>query len=142
MYFKKTVLLLGSALVLLMALACPTSKNGTLPIGYVDTKPDSTVTGGSRLSFQGWAISEDGISKVCLFTDRRLVKCTEEIGIGTGRPDVQKAYPAVSGASKSGWLIEIDSNDLLPGSHEFLIQAASKKGSSRDIGAINVNVVK
>lgn len=66
-HFEHLTWLVGSAPLVGISVACATSTNGSLPLGYTDIKPTSTITGVSRLSFQGWAASEDGVSKVCFF---------------------------------------------------------------------------
>ena len=109
------------------------------PIGNVDIMPHSTVTRASRLLFEGWALSKDGISKVCLLSDRKVASCT---GISKERYDVQEAYPDIFEADKSGWAIGIGSANLSPGSHELVIQAASKTGLTGDLGKVVINIVK
>jgi hypothetical protein len=126
------------AVLLLVVTCCTHSQPSELPLGYVDTKPGPNITG--VVSLVGWAAAEDGISKVCLYVDRQAASCTESI---TGaRPDVAAIYPHIAGAVTSGWSIQFDSSGLAPGNHEFLIQATTKSGATRDLGSMNVVVAK
>ena len=109
-----------------------------LPLGHVDIKPGPNITG--VVSVAGWAVAEDGIRKVCLYVDGKAASCTESITVS--RPDVAAAYPHIAGAGTSGWGIQFDSSGLSPGNHEFLIQATTKSGATRDIDAMNVAVAK
>lgn len=124
--------------LLLTVTCCSHSQPGLLPLGYVDVKPGPTVTG--VISIQGWAASENGISKVCLYVDRQSTSCTENV---TGlRPDVAKVYPSITGAGTSGWSIQVDSSGLASGDHEFVVQATSKSTATRDIGSMFVHVAR
>jgi hypothetical protein len=88
----------------------------------------------------GWAVHESGITKVCVYVDRRRVSCTENVN--GARPDVRAAWPAFAGSDKSGWQIQLDSAGLAPGEHVLVVQAVSKGGSVQDIGTLNVTVAK
>jgi hypothetical protein len=117
-----------------MVTCCSHSQPGKLPIGNVEVKPGPNITG--VVSLWGWAAAEDGIGKVCLYVDRQAASCTDII-IGA-RPDVAALYPQIPSAAMSGWSIQFDSSGLSPGNHEFLIQAITKSGATRDIGSMNV----
>jgi hypothetical protein len=88
---------------------------------------------------QGWAAAEDGVSKVCLYVDRQPAVCSQITGL---RPDVAKVYPNIAGAEMSGWSIQFDSSGLSPGDHEFLIQARSKSGATKDLGNMIIKVAR
>ena len=126
------------AALLLVVTCCTHSQPSELPLGYVDVKPGPNITG--VVSVVGWAAAEDGISKVCLYVDRQAASCTESIT--GGRPDVAAVYPHIAGAGTSGWSIQFDSSGLSTGNHEFLIQATTKSGATRDLGSMNVAVTK
>jgi hypothetical protein len=103
---------------------------GKLPFGYVETvRPGATITG--EVAVKGWALSEDGIERVCVYLDRSQVGCTEEVT--ETRPDVAKVFSPIKDADKSGWSITFDSARLQPGEHEFVVQAVGKNGISRDL---------
>jgi len=126
------------AALLLVITCCTHSQPSGLPLGNVDVRPGPNITG--VVSVAGWAAAEDGISKVCLYVDRKAASCTESIIVG--RPDVAAAYPHIAGAGTSGWSIQFDSSGLSPGNYEFLIQATTKSGATRDIGSMIVAVAK
>jgi hypothetical protein len=138
-YRLRGIIVYGLIAALLLVVTCCThSQPGELPLGYVDVKPDPNITG--VVSLAGWAAAEGGISKVCLYVDRQATSCTESITVG--RPDVAAAYPHIAGAGTSGWSIQFDSSGLSPGNHEFVIQATTKSGATRDLGSMNVAVSK
>jgi hypothetical protein len=108
-------------------------------MGAVDEpRPAANVSG--NIAIVGWAASEDSVSKACLYVDRQFTSCTENIsGL---RPDVAKVLPNIAGADTSGWAIQVGLTPISVGSHEFVVQATSKAGSTRRIVDMVVNVVR
>jgi uncharacterized membrane protein YtjA (UPF0391 family) len=106
-----------------------------LPFGYLDTvKPGSELKSIVRL--QGWALSEDGIAKVCFYIDRSQVGCS--IDASLSRPDVAKVFPAIGSAGNSGYDIVFDTTTFPAGAHELTVQAVSKTGGTRDLASFPV----
>jgi hypothetical protein len=109
-----------------------------LPFGVIDL-PRSGETLKGAVSIGGWALSEDGISRIAIYVDRSYVLTAQ---IGGSRPDVGKIYADIPDAATAGWNAVLDTSAFPPGSHEILVQAHSKRGGSRDIGMIKVNLAK
>lgn len=104
--------------------------NGKLPFGHVETvSPGATITG--EMAVKGWALSENGIARVCVYVDRSQMACTEKVT--DARPDVAKVFSSIQDADKAGWGVTFDSARLQPGDHEFVVQATGKNGISRDL---------
>jgi hypothetical protein len=109
-----------------------------LPFGVVDT-PHSGDTLRGAVGVGGWALSEDGIGRVAIYIDRKYVVTATLAG---SRPDVAGVYRDVPEAGSSGWNAVVDTAAFTPGAHEIVVQAQSKQGGSRDIGAITVTLAK
>ena len=109
-----------------------------LPYGVIDT-PHSGETLRGAVGLGGWALSEDGISRVAIYVDRSYVVTAT---LGGPRPDVGKIYAGMPDAAAAGWNAVLDTASFPPGGHEIVVQAHSKRGGSRDIGAITVTLAK
>lgn len=127
---------LGTLLLLLLVSACDKKPQGDrlggskLPLGFVDTvQPGAILTG--VVDVKGWALSEDGIQSVCVYIDRVRVNCTDHVA--EERLDVAKVITMIPNAEKSGWGVTFDGTSLAPGEHEFVVQAITKTGASRDL---------
>jgi hypothetical protein len=125
------------ALMSLATTSCTSSHSGKLPFGAVDTvRSGSTLEG--IVPVVGWAASEEGVQRVCLYVDRLLLTCTEDVhGL---RPDVAKVYPGVASAGSSGWKIQLDTTTISPGRHDLVVQAVSASGATRDLVELAVTV--
>jgi len=108
-----------------------------LPFGVVDSPRSGEALHG-RSTLRGWALSESDIESVAVYLDRALAGFAT---LGVSRPDVQKAFPAFPGAAQAGWQLDFDVTGMKPGPHELEIQARSRQGATRDLGAVAVTVV-
>lgn len=70
-----------------------------LPVGWLDCVHASDALKG-RAMLSGCAASEDGISQVYVYIDREQVQCTADIN--GSHPDVQRDWPQIVDADKSG----------------------------------------
>jgi hypothetical protein len=136
--------LIGLMICLVACLACggKPAESGTslsrLPFGSLDIpRSGETVTG--TVGIGGWALSEDGISRVAIYVDRSYVLAAT---LGGPRPDVAKIYPTIPDAASSGFNAALDTSSFPAGSHEIVVQAYSKLGASRDIGTATVTITK
>ena len=108
-----------------------------LPFGAVDSPSLGAALRG-RSTLRGWALSESKVESVAVYMDRTLAGFAT---LGVSRPDVQKAFPAFPDAAEAGWQLDFDVTGMKAGPHEVEIQARSKQGATRDLGALAVTVV-
>jgi hypothetical protein len=108
-----------------------------LPIGYVES-PHAAEDVHGQWPVQGWALSEAGITAISIFVDRNYVGAAQ---LGTSRPDVQKAYPSFKNSAGAGWTYMLRTDNIPLGQHELVVQAQSADTTTRDIGAILINVI-
>lgn len=109
------------------------------PLGFVDTvQPGAILTG--VVDVKGWALSEDGIQSVCVYIDRARVNCTDRAT--EERPDVAKVVTMIPNAEKSGWGVTFDSTSIAPGDHEFVVQATTKTGASRNLIDTKIGITR
>ena len=109
-----------------------------LPFGVIDV-PRSGETLRGAVGLGGWALSEDGISRIAIYVDRNYVLAAT---IGGPRPDVAKVYPGFTDAATSGWNAVLDITAFPAGPHEILVQAQSKHGAVRDLGNLAATFAK
>jgi N-acetylmuramoyl-L-alanine amidase len=129
-----------SLLSLLAAAGCgkSTGSRKPLPFGVMDEPRNGEAVHGI-IPVRGWALSESGIAQVLVYVDR---KYATPATLGADRPDVAKAFPAFANHPDSGWLASLDTSKLPPGTHEIVVQGTAENGATRDLGDINVTVVK
>jgi len=141
MFHPKLHLHLLIILIAAVITACGGRSGHTrLPIGYVDAPALSgqAVLHGNAI-FEGWALADDGIEEVAVYMDRQYLASART---GLDRPDVAKSLPNEPNSVKAGWRASVDVSNLTPGLHQFVVQAAAKSGSNRDIGAFQATIVK
>ena len=128
------------AVILPFTISCASTTHAKLPIGTVDVPPlgRQAVLKGTA-SFVGWAIGEDGISDVGIYVDRVYATSAQ---LGLGRPDVSAAFPSEPHANAAGWGASLDSSKIAAGPHELVVQATATNGAKRDIGVLQIVVVK
>lgn len=107
-----------------------------LPFGIIDAPVQNQTVKGSA-TFFGWAIGDDGISRVAVFADRVFVK---DAVLGVSRPDVANVHPGLKNNDTSGWTVDVDVSKLGAGSHEIVIQAFTPGGSVRELGTRTIVV--
>ena len=118
------------------AAAATNAEKSLLPLGALDV-PTTGAKVSSTFVVTGWAFSEDGIRKIDVYIDRRLLASTTPSIL---RPDVQKAVPAVGQATQLGWTLQAVSGISDGKPHELVVQAISNKGVCRDIGHTLVTI--
>ena len=134
--------LLVGLLATAMAMGCePDRSTGRvrevdLPIGFVDLPADGTqVT--ADLFVTGWALSADGIEDVAVYANGRYV---DSAVLGFARPDVAEAEPGMAGAATSGFQVVLPAQRLPGGEVTLVVQARTRRGATRDLGAPQVIV--
>lgn len=133
---------LHCAVALLLLSCAKHNRNGAeaaarkLPIGVVDEPVDGAVLAGAA-TFRGWTLCEDGVQQVSIYMDRKYVSNTI---LGVHRPDVAAVYPNFPHPAQAGWVATVDTGPLAEGPHEFLVQARSNAGLSRDLGIVKATI--
>lgn len=85
---------------------------------------DGTVHSGVG-NLRGWAVADDGITKVDIFVDGQLFQSAPYGGV---RADVGGAFPDVVGSGESGFSLAYNYGDLEPGVHTILARAETSTG--------------
>ena len=96
---------------------------------------NSTVYGGV-LKLKGWALNPSGISKINVYIDNIF---KGNATIGQSRPDVQNAFPTYTGASTSGYSMNIDVNNLSSGTKTLKVEQIGKDGKT-DVVTTKFNI--
>jgi hypothetical protein len=130
----KHLLLLG---LTCLVVACGPSihPDNEIPFGALDLPAPGAVVPPGPLLVGGWALDDEGIDRVRVFLDRRLVG---EARLAVARPDVVRLFPQHSrGTAEHGWNTIISLPNT-PGSHEILAQAVDVQGATRDLGTVAI----
>jgi hypothetical protein len=116
----------------------PSTETGhpMLPTGYVDA-PQNGATAKGTVATSGWALSEDGIGDVEIYIDRAFVTSATP---AIPRPDVLAKYSNFKNDPNPGWSASVDLSQITPGTHEFTVEARSKKGAVSNIGSVLLNI--
>ncbi|MGA2741287.1 MAG: hypothetical protein ABSG65_28090 [Bryobacteraceae bacterium] len=128
------------ALPLVLAAAGCRSEGGreALPFGVMDGPRSGEALQGI-VEVRGWALSEDGIRQAIVYVDRNYAVAAR---LGISRPDVAKAFPTFAHGADAGWTASLDTGKFRAGTHELVVQCTANNGATRDLGDINVTVVK
>ncbi len=130
----------SSAALLLAALLCGCEKSDArfakrarLPAGRLDlpSTPVVRAAPGSSVVLAGWALSDDGIAEVNVYSDGKLLRSS---GARFPRPDVAKAFPSVKDSSRAGFHLVLDPAETGPGAHELILQARTNRGAVGELG--------
>ena len=110
----------------------PAVTHSKLPLALLDQpKSGAAVSKGAKsLSISGWALSDSGIASVSVYVDGVY---SVDAQSKMPRPDVQKAYPNVTGAAESGWWATLPLTTITPGMHDLLVQVRAGDGAVRDL---------
>lgn len=136
--------LLAAALATASGIGCePARSSGRLreldlPRGFVDLPADGTPVTGD-LFVMGWALAADGIEDVAVYANGRYV---DSAVLGFARPDVAEAEPGMAGAATSGFQVVLPAHRLPGGEVTLVVQARTRNGATRDLGAPRVIVPK
>jgi hypothetical protein len=111
-----------------------------LPSIVIDAPAANAIISGITL-ISGWALDNtigvgSGISSVQVKVDG-IVKGTASYGIS--RPDVCAAFPGRPGCPDVGYIYQLDTSSLTPGSHTITVSATDSDPTS-DTGLASVNV--
>lgn len=134
--------LLAGVLAMAVGIGCePGGSTGRvreldLPRGFVDLPADGTPVTGD-LFVTGWALSADGIEDVAVYANGRYV---DSAVLGFARPDVAEAEPVTAGAATSGFQLVLPVQRLPGGEVTLVVQARTRRGATRDLGAPQVVV--
>jgi ADP-heptose:LPS heptosyltransferase/GT2 family glycosyltransferase len=83
------------------------------------------ITG--RMTIEGWALARDGMAAIDVALDGVALGPAH---FGVVRPDVGAAFPAWSGAARSGYTFHCPSRALPDGDHAITLTARSKAGDT------------
>ncbi|HXM42041.1 MAG TPA: hypothetical protein VN924_12355 [Bryobacteraceae bacterium] len=123
----------------LAAIGCRSeSSRPALPFGVMDGPRSGEALQGI-VEVRGWALSEDGIRQTIVYVDRNYAVAAT---LGIGRPDVAKAFPTFAHGADAGWTASLDTGKFHAGTHELVVQCTANNGATRDLGDINITVVK
>lgn len=134
------VILLAAFLALATGSGCePAASSGRLrelelPRGFLDLPLEGAVPQGDVV-VAGWAVAPDGIEDVAVYVNGRYV---DSAALGFSRPDVARAEPTAPGASTSGFRAIVAAADLPGGEVTLVVQARSRLGATRDVGAVRL----
>lgn len=129
-----------SAALLLATLLCGCEKSDArfakrarLPTGRLDlpSTPVVRAAPGSSVVLAGWALADDGIAEVNVYSDGRLLRSS---GARLPRPDVAKAFPLMKGSARAGFHLVVDPSETGPGAHELVLQARTNRGAVGELG--------
>ncbi len=79
---------------------------------------------------RGWALAPSGIGRVEVQVDDGPLGLAQ---LGESRPDVAKAFPKITGASRPGYHFALDSTPLANGVHTIRVRATSGAGAVRTV---------
>ncbi|REJ79934.1 MAG: hypothetical protein DWQ36_01495 [Acidobacteria bacterium] len=104
------------------------------PFGFVDGNLDGGVLGvGGIVPLVGWALDDDGIARVDVVVDGRVIGAAE---YGRQRADVAAFFPTFPGAAFSGWFYNLNTTSFVNGEHEVTARAISNTGEVRQLNTI------
>lgn len=104
------------------------------PFGFVDGNLDGGVLGASGiLSLVGWALDDDGVQRVDIVVDGRVVGQAE---YGRSRPDVATFFPGFPGAAFSGWFFNLNTTQFTNGEHVVSARVWSQTGEVQELNSL------
>ena len=107
-------------------------------VSAIDTPASSSTITSNKVTVSGWAVSASGVKEIKVYVDGKE-KGTTKVGIS--RTDIGNIYSAYPNASKSGFSVNIDINDIAPGNKTFEIKETSNDGSVHST-YVKANIVK
>ncbi|WP_366777409.1 N-acetylmuramoyl-L-alanine amidase [uncultured Clostridium sp.] len=108
------------------------------PISNIDTPVANSNINSTKVNVSGWAISDSGVKEVKVYVEGIEKGST---AVGLSRTDVAKVYPQYKNSDKSGFSVDIDINNIPPGSKTFEIRQLSNDGTISTT-SIKANIVK
>ena len=107
-------------------------------ISAIDTPASGSTITSNKVTVSGWAVSASGVKEIKVYVDGKEKGITK---VGISRTDVGNIYSAYPNASKSGFSVNIDINDIAPGNKTFEIKETSNDGSVHST-YVKANIVK
>ena len=106
--------------------------------GFIDV-PSSFDYIKGVVTFQGWAINETvgAIATVEIVVDGDFIGLAQ---YGFARPDVQQAYPFITGSLNSGWRFTMDTSKLSNARHRLTVRIMNPAGLRTEIGSVDFYV--
>ena len=92
--------------------------------------PGQTVSG--VLPIYGWALDEEGVTKLELLIDDQFIG---NIPYGGTRTDVKEAYPDYPDAENSGFAMILNCSTLAPGDHSLKVRVFNQDAQIKDLEA-------
>jgi hypothetical protein len=133
---NRSVFISAIASLAIACFGCGSSSSARLPFGALDDPPEG-ATIQSVAQIRGWALSEDGISRVAIYLDRTYL---QDAILSGHRDDVAKVYPAFAAVRDMQFVAEFHADNIVPGAHEISARAISVKGATRDFPAHNITI--
>lgn len=94
----------------------------------------STLKG--EIPVKGWFLNGSGVAKIEVLIDGKIMGQAE---YGLSRADVHRAYPEYEN-SNSGYLYNLNTRNLVNGTHSLAVRATALNGTATIIKTIKVNV--
>lgn len=108
------------------------------PFGDVNfPRPDSPVQSNGVLEVTGWALDDRRVDHVEIYVDGLQER---QAVMGISRPDIAAAYPDVTGALLSGYIMNLDSTRMYNGVHTITVFAVDDQGQKGLLGVRRVQV--
>jgi len=104
--------------------------------GQIDLPPDGLLFTGV-VTFSGWALDFEGVSRVRIFVDGFEVG---DAAYGLPRPVVSAAFPGFPDTAAPGWSFTLDTTTLSEGEHQFQVFVIDDAGFATLIGEREFNV--
>lgn len=123
----------------------------SIPVNFfcAENRPNQSIFGkienpregrlyGDDITFQGWALAAEGISRVDLYVDGSFIG-TATYGVDS-RPGVASQFPGFPDSSAPAWRLIYDSNNLANGDRQVEAYAVDNRGNRVSIGERTFNV--
>ncbi|WP_240260004.1 N-acetylmuramoyl-L-alanine amidase [Clostridium perfringens] len=99
------------------------------PITVIETLKDGQTVSSSlkKVKLSGWALNSSGVKKVEVYLNG---KYQGDASIGHNRPDIGSAYPEYIDSKNSGFVYNLDLNNIKPGINNIIVKQIGNDGSS------------
>jgi beta-N-acetylglucosaminidase len=103
--------------------------------GSLDAPANGSTLKG-EIPVKGWFLNGSGVAKIEVLIDGKIIGQAE---YGISRLDVHRSYPEYENAN-SGYLYNLNTRNLVNGSHSLAVRATALNGTTATIKSIKVNV--
>ena len=108
------------------------------PFGEMNLpEPDQPISNTGVIHVTGWALDDRRIDHVEIFVDGLQER---QAVLGISRPDIAAAFPGVTDALLSGWIMNLDSTRLTNGVHTVSALAVDDQGQRGLLGVARVQI--